>query len=111
MNHLIEKLRKTRQTDVVAGKFTYTIRRPTDLEIASWAGEKDADILKAFTVGWKGVEEIDIIPGGGPIDVPFDIDLFMEFIADRPDDYSQILTAIVEAYRKHIANREDAKKK
>lgn len=96
---LIEKLKKARQSEVTVGKHTFVISRPTDLDMALLGGSLPVrDVLKRYVVGWKNVTELDLVPGGMPDAVPFDVDLFVEWAADQPDIWNPIGNAIRESY-------------
>lgn len=100
---LIDKIRKARQTNVETGGFTFTVRRPTDMEVVEMrsANLKQGDIMAKFVVGWSGITELDIIPGGTAALVPFSPELFIEWIADRPSLWAPLTDAILSAYDTH----------
>jgi len=110
---LIDKVRKARETQVEAGGFGFTVRRPTDMEIVDIRGEslKQGDILQRYVLGWSGVTELDIIPGGDGVAVAFETALFMEWIADRPDLWAPLTNAILALYGQHQQRLEAALKK
>src|SRR3990167_4669169 len=112
MSKLIEKLQRSRQSTVESGGLTFTVRRPTDLEIHEFGGKMDQRLmLVRFVVGWGTMTEIDLgIPGGGPDPVPFDPDLFESWIADHPEHWNDISSSIVEGYRAHKIAREESVK-
>jgi hypothetical protein len=107
---LIEKIRKAREITIYAGGHGFTVRRPTDLEAATLRGRKVdlGEFFKQFVVGWQGVKEIDIYSGGDPVDAPFSPELFAEFIADRPNLWAPLQTAIITAYESHIKKMDDS---
>ena len=109
---LIEKLQRARQSTCESGGRTFTVRRPTDLEMHEMAGKMDQRLLLVrFVVGWGAMTEIDLcIPGGGPEQVPFDSDLFEAWIADHPEHWDDISRAVVDGYRAHKVTLEDAAK-
>lgn len=106
---LIEKIKKSRQVNVAAGGFNFIVRRPTDMEAAYMRGQdlKQGDLLEKFVIDWAGVTELDIIPGGSCVDVPFDSELFMDWVADRPDLWAPLSDAILDAYTAHRQKMED----
>ena len=106
---LIERMRKARQRQVEAGGFQFTVRRPTDLEAAKLGHATTQDLL-AYVVGWSGVQEIHLIPGGVAVDVPWSDEVCREFLADRPDLWSPIIDAVIAAYTTHTATLESAVK-
>lgn len=106
---LIDKIRKARETTVEAAGKEFTIRRPTDEEAMQLGHLNLVEIVKRFTTGW-GVVELDLIPGGGPEKVPFDPDLFAEWVADRPEVWEPLGTAIMNAYKAHADKRDAAVK-
>jgi hypothetical protein len=111
---LIDKIKKARETQVEAGGYTFTVRRPTDMEVIDIRGSdqlKQGDIMQRFVLGWSGVTELDIIPGGSNTPVEFDTALFMEWVADRPQLWAPITSAILEAYGLHQQRLDDALKK
>ena len=107
---LVEKLRKARQRNVEVGGYTFTVRRPTDIEAMEMRGVTGIADLLPFVVGWKGVKEIDLIPGGSAIEIAFDPALAREWLADRPDLLQPIVESIMEGYRAHVAALEGAAK-
>jgi len=110
MSVLIQKLRKSRENSVTAGKFRFTVRRPTDMEAVSLSGTRQSqgDILQRFVVGWSAVTELDIIPGGTGVDVAFDAELFMEWVADRPELWQPLVSAVLDAYDTHQKKLDDS---
>lgn len=101
-NILLEKLRKSRQTTVPAGGFNFTIQRPTQFDLGEMAesGISAKAVLKRFVVGWD-VKEIDIIPGGGATSVPFDAEVFAEWVAEKPDIWPVLRDSIWAEYTAH----------
>lgn len=106
---LIEKLKKSRESQVEAGLFNFTVRRPTDMEVANMGGEiiREGDIMRRFVVGWD-VKELDIIPGGTGVAIPFETELFIEWVADKPNLWEPLTKAITTAYETHRASVDDA---
>ncbi|MGZ5000622.1 MAG: hypothetical protein ACXV7F_09995 [Methylomonas sp.] len=100
---LIDKLKKSRETNVGTGGYTFTVRRPTDMEAMYLRGSglKQGDLMEKFVVGWSGVTELDIIPGGTGLEVPFETRLFMEWVADKPNLWADLVDAIVSSYKAH----------
>ena len=108
---LIDKIRKAREVTIDADGHTFTIRRPTDEEALALRGDEITlvSIVKRFTIGWN-LQEIDLIPGGVPVAVPFDYDLFSEWVADRPEVWEPLGNGILDAYRAHSEKRSEAAK-
>lgn len=108
--NLIEKLKKSRETQVTVDGFTFTVRRPTDMEFVDMRNMtlKQGDFLERFVIDWQRVGEIDIIPGGTTVAVPFSTDLFMEWIADRPKLWAPLIEAIISSYNTHQKSQGDA---
>lgn len=98
---LADKIRKARETPVEVGGFTFTVRRPTDIEMFELQGSASAGRLLPYVVGWSGVKELDLIPGGDPHPLAFSADVCAEWLADRPDLLGPLVAAIVESYSKH----------
>lgn len=101
---LIDKLKAARQSTVSAGGYSFTIRRPTDMEVMTLQQQatQQGDILRRFVVDWSGVQEADIIPGGLNIAVAFETELFMEWVADQPALWSPLADAVIAAYHAHV---------
>jgi hypothetical protein len=81
------------------------------MDMVKMSGESRDEFLKKFVVDWKGVKEIDLIPGGDPFDVPFDSELFYEWLSDNPKFWEPIINGIIESYRAHETKRIDNEKK
>jgi hypothetical protein len=100
---LIEKLRKARERQVEIGGFTFTVRRPTDLQAMGLRAANTIAELIPFVVGWQGVKEIDVLPGGDPHPLAFDAEVCAEWLADRPDLLHPLIEAIMDSYSAHAA--------
>ena len=109
---LIDRLRRARQTTVASGGRSFTVRRPTDLEMHDIAGRIEQRLLLTrFVVDWGVMSEIDLgIPGGGPDPVPFVPDLWEEWIADHPEHWNDLCRAVIDSYKAHKADQEAAAK-
>jgi hypothetical protein len=90
MSALADKIRKARESEVPAGGFSFTVRRPTDAEAMNLGGVKPVELLVRFVVGWN-LREI-------------------EWVSDQPEVMGTLSAAIVKAYEAHAAKREDAAK-
>lgn len=108
---LADKIRKSRESTVEAGGRSWTIRRPTDEEAALISANGDGllAIIKRFVIGWP-LTELDLIPGGSGVAVPFDRDVFAEWVADQPDLWEPLGGAILAAYKTHADKRDAAVK-
>ena len=108
--NLVEKLRKSREQVVEVGGFKFTIRRPTDVEMMELGRSGPITRLLPFIVGWDGVKELDIIPGGDPHPVPFDAEVCREWLTDRPDLLGPVIEAITSSYTAHRESIEEKAK-
>jgi hypothetical protein len=106
---LIDKLRKSREIVIEAGGHKFTARRPTDAEAVDMQEPTPLLLVEQFVVGWD-LLELDVVPGGGPDPVPFDVDLWKTWIADQPDLWLDLAVPIMDAYKRHVELREDAAK-
>lgn len=105
---LIDKIRKARESQLIAGGYTFTIRRPTDMEVADMKNKqiKQGDIMHNYVVGWSLLES-DLIPGGSGVKIDFDADLFIEWVSDRPDLWNDIVQGILDLYDTHRHKLDD----
>lgn len=111
MSALVEKLRRAREERIEVGGFTFTVRRPTDLEMMELRGGSSIARLLPFVVGWDGIKECDLIPGGDPHPLPFDASACSEWLADRPDLLEPLIDLILGRYREHAEKLVAAAKK
>lgn len=109
MSALAEKIRKARETSVEANGRHFTVRRPTDEEVAGLSGASLLGIAKRFTIGWD-LTELDLVPGGSAVPLPFDADDFAEWLADQPEFWVPLGEAIMSAYKVHAEKREQTAK-
>lgn len=110
---LIDKIRKARESAVEVGGHKFTIRRPTEAEQAEMY--KDAkfsylDMVRRCVVGWD-LQEIDLIPGGNAIALPFNTELWVEYVSDHSELWSDLSNAIMQSISAHKAKEERAEKK
>lgn len=110
MSVLADKIRKSRESQVQAGGYTFTIRRPTDMDMVEFSRSPNPNDLVKFIVGWDGVKEIDLIPGGDGHPAKFDADACAEWLADRSDLFVPVVTAITDAYQAHKAKQGEIEK-
>lgn len=112
----MSKLTKYRQQRVPVGGYTFVVLRPTELQMAEiraglpmgskqLAGLALQRALLGFVVGWEGVTEGDVLPGGMPHPLEFDADLCAEWLSDRLDLLVPLAEAVIDLVRKR---REDA---
>jgi hypothetical protein len=113
MSSLIEKIRKARQTRVTVDGKTFIVRRPTDKEAyaMSYSKSEQMDLLENFVIGWEGITELDLISGGDAVPVEFDRELFIEWIADKPQYWADLTAAITKEYTSHAEKLVEAEKK
>lgn len=109
---LIDKIRKARESVVEVDGKKFIIRRPTEAEQVQALADRASrlELVRRFVVGWD-LQEIDIIPGGDPVDVPFDSALWAEYVDDRADLWEPISSAIRALVDEHNAKVERAEKK
>jgi len=115
MSRLAEKIRKLRQITVpIEGKdYAFVVSRPTEIDVQELraAGAIPARLLvERFVVGWEGVREMDIIPGGDPHPIEFDREACVEWLSDDVPLLQHLLTKILEAYGTWHEQREAAEK-
>jgi hypothetical protein len=106
---LVQKLRKAREVQVQAGGYTFTVRRPTDVQMMALSGQ-GVEALVPYVVGWEGVREIDVLPSGDAHPLDFDAAVCAEWLADRIDLLSPLADAIIAAYKAHAETLEAAAK-
>jgi hypothetical protein len=99
---LVEKMRAAREQTVDVGGFKFRVRRPTDVEVMDLRGNVSVAALVRYVVGWDGVRELDLLPGGDPHPLVFDAAVAAEWLADRPDLLTPLSAAIMDAYRAHV---------
>ena len=114
MSGLIERIRKARQTRVTIEGKTFIVRRPTDweaYEMSSTGKSQQMDLLEKLVEGWEGITELDLVPGGDSTPVEFDRALFVEWVADRPQYWAELTSAITKEYAAHAESLVAAEKK
>lgn len=107
---LVDKLRRAREQQVAAGGFTFTVRRPTFEQFVALRAVREVGPYAQYVVGWSGVRELDLYPGGGPEPVPFDADACAEWLSDRPDLAAPLMEAIVQSAADYLRKLETAEK-
>ncbi|OGT01874.1 MAG: hypothetical protein A2143_02330 [Gallionellales bacterium RBG_16_57_15] len=110
---LVERIRAARQTNVkVSGSITLVCRRPTDLEMLDIRSNPKTPgyMITQFIDGWQGVTELHLFSGGTADEVPFDHEIYDEWIADHPEFWDAIVEAVVDGYKAHKASLEESAK-
>lgn len=100
---LIDRMRKARESVVVIGDHRLTISRPTHLDAMGMQYESNREAITGiskFVVGWD-VTELQLVPGGTNELVPFDNELFIEWLQDQPKLWEPLIDAVKGAYQVH----------
>lgn len=96
MSILGDKLRKARESVCEADGHKFIVRRPTDLQLATWAKQGDEEFLQRCVVSYRGPAEKHICTNdrltGEPI---FDPDAFAQWIGDEPPLLNKLLEHIL----------------
>ncbi len=101
---LADKIRKSRETKLDVGGYKLRIRRPSDIEASSMTYETHREAIEGilpFVIGWDDVKEIDLIAGGAPDPVPFEQEIFREWIYDQPTLWAPLVDGVLAAYKAH----------
>jgi hypothetical protein len=109
MQKLLEKLKKSRQTDIQVGGYTFTIQRLNDFdlgEIIEIGKINPRSLCKKCVVGWS-LTELDLVPGGDPIPAAFDQELFIAWVAEKNDIWTALYEHIWSDYRQRNGLLED----
>ena len=105
MQDLLDKLKRSRESSVTTGGHTFTVRRPTEMDVVRAKGIS-AEFALRFVVGWD-LKESDIVPGGSPEPAPFSESLYLAWIEDRPDLWQDISECVVNLYLEHRKEAEE----
>lgn len=104
---IIQQLRDARKFSVEVGHITFLCFCPTFSRVSAIITNailkkaedlSDAEIASISVIGWEGVTDADIRPGGdaGTL-IPFDAKLFQELIFDRGDWWTPISMKVAES--------------
>ncbi len=110
MATLVEKMRTAREKTVAIGGFSFTVRRPSELEMIEMNGAPMGRAALPHIVGWSGVKQSDILPNGDPEPQPYDAEIAAEWLTDRVDLLAPLAKAVTESFIEHAAKREAAEK-
>lgn len=104
-----------REQDVTAGGRRFTVRRLGGLPLARIRSRNESqtdfviDLVRESVVGWD-MDEAALFAGGGDSPVPFDTDLFMTWVEDQPQTWSELVTAVLEILERHRQQQEASAK-
>lgn len=115
MSKLSKQILAARESQVPVGEWSFTIRRPDamrSMTMAGLDGNALADlILGECVVGWHNVLERDLIGAGGSDQpVPFDSEDFVTWSRDKPEIWSPIVDAVVNAMQEWSARVAESRK-
>ena len=112
MSKLSEKLRRAREKNIPVREHSFTVLRPTDLDMLEFRGEISPRQLLKFVVGWGDtVTELALkLPGGDPHPLPFDGEALVEWASDDAELFAALINGITGAYADHQAAVAAAKK-
>jgi hypothetical protein len=105
---ILKRLREQRQTwlDLGSGR-SVCVQRPLEAEFGKLiAGIEPAHVVE-HVVDWRGFTETTLFGAsvGGDTAVPFDRELWSEYVRDRVDDLQQVAKAIADAVQAHLEQR------
>ena len=108
------RLRAARESWVTLPGVTLELlmRRPTERDVfMSVRDEDDATFLRRVIVGWRGIKEHEIVPGGEGLEPAFEAELCVEWLADQPVLYTAAVQAAYKLIADHRAARDEDEKK
>jgi hypothetical protein len=107
----IARLRAQRESwfELEPGK-RLKIRRPAETEFGALVRGVGLEHVKSCVVGWDGFTEVDLYGSevGASDEVPFDTDLWAEYIADRAKHAGAVSQKIAEVISQYLADRKEA---
>jgi len=114
---LADRIRRQRESRLVVGRFTFVVRRPTQLQMAEvqqtlvrGSNRAKAHALFPFVVGWEGVTEGDLVNGAPAHPVAFDQEACAEWLEDSPEILTAVLNGIAEAFSSYHDRAESDQK-
>lgn len=108
------KILASRERWVDACGYRFLIRRMADIPLARlWANTKGSgdfsiELVLRQVVGWDGITEAVLAPGGGDEPVPFDEELFRLWVEDRGDVFNALFDAVSAENQRHREAKEEA---
>jgi hypothetical protein len=113
MATLLERLRAARESWVSTGEgsFEVLLRRPTELQLARWRQDPGEQVLARCLVGWRGITEAELVPGGEGRVPPFDVGACVEYLEDRPAAYAKVFEGLQGLLDARAARTEAVEKK
>lgn len=105
----LDKRLKAREMVVDLLGHRYTLRRPTAKQRIDAAGGTRLDLARACVVGWD-LTGLDLLPGGDALPMPFDRDLWDDWLDDAPDLWLPLIEAVEDLIARHDAALEAAAK-
>lgn len=115
----ISSIKRARQGSVKVGKYRFTYRRPTIIQLIEYGpnGAKNYELARDFVIDWARDDgsplqmlDIPLIPSPTDDAVPFDNELWYEWMQDEPGFWEPIATAIIADYDKYRNKKEEAEK-
>lgn len=102
---LVNQLRKSRESVIDVCGHRLAIRRPTDLQATGMRYDslrKAVEGVAPYVIGWEDMTELKLgIPGGTGAEVPFDSELFLEWISDKPEMWAPLSEGVLKAFTNH----------
>lgn len=110
---LADRLREQRKVTVKVGDLTFHARRATIEEFSRYALDRilDSEVSRLHVTDWNNVKECDIIDGGSKEIIPFDRDVFVEVIGDKPEWFSAIAKEVLSDAIRRISEKVNNEKK
>ncbi len=110
----LRRRKNSRRSRVKWKDKVFVITRPKPYQIhemVSTGKDKQMDVFERFVIGWEGFTALDLYPGGDNTKIPFDTELFIDWVEDNPDCWAALTKAITEASENYQKKIKQTKKK
>ena len=117
MDDLLLRMRKARETVFDIDEYRFTIIRPTIKQMVNHKvdGYSQLDLAESYVINWQKSDgspilQTDILKGSTTDPAPFSRELWREWLADKPEWWSAIGKAVMDAYNNHSSHKEETAK-
>jgi hypothetical protein len=120
MPTLEELMRRSMETDVEVGDGrVIVVRRPTHLEFTDLGPQlldrsvpaiQHGRLVFPYIVGWKKFRPVDLVPGGGPEEAPFELGACSLWLENNLGELSKVIRAVLSSYTSDANEKAEAEK-
>jgi len=109
---IVKRQQAARKIKAVSNGHTVFFLRPRPGDLAKRSGDDlhPLSLLSDFAIDWDGFTEANLFPSGGPEEVEFEKDIWINWLYEHDETWEDFASALTDAMDRHKTALEDSAK-